>query len=148
MGAFTGCSQEDHAQVTGFSGETTIFESRMSMAPQAEEVIRLGHLEVRPHEFVAEIDGRPLELTVRELQLLTALARRSDRIVTREELYTAVWQRPFRNNERSVDVYVKRLRRKLESALPGWVFIHTHYGFGYRLSPSLSQLFHTSATDR
>ena len=83
---------------------------------------------MRPDEFTATIDGRRLELTVRELQLLTALARRQGRIVTREELYTAVWQRPFRANERSVDVYVKRLRRKL-----GETSIHTHYGFGYRL---------------
>ncbi|MEA2308657.1 MAG: hypothetical protein QOI65_943 [Thermoleophilaceae bacterium] len=120
----------------------------MGLASHADEIITLGHLEVRPGEFVASVDGRRLELTVRELQLLSALARRSGRIVSREELYTAVWQRPYRAHERSVDVYVKRLRRKLEAALPGWVFIHTHYGFGYRLSPSLSQLFHTTATDR
>jgi DNA-binding response OmpR family regulator len=93
-----------------------------------EEVLRVGAIEVRPDRFTATIEGRALELTVRELQLLTALARRPDRIVTREELYTAVWQRPFRSNERSVDVYVKRLRRKLGEAC-----IHTHYGFGYRL---------------
>ena len=99
---------------------------------------------VPPHELVAVVDGRALDLTVRELQLLTALARRRDRIVSRQELYTAVWQRPFRTNERSVDVYVKRLRRKL----PGTVVIHTHYGFGYRLSSSVSQLFHTAATGR
>ena len=111
-------------------------------------MIRLGRLEVRPLEFAAAVDGRALDLTVRELQLLTALARRRDRIVTRQELYTAVWQRPFRRHERSVDVYVKRLRRKLEEALPGSELIHTHYGFGYRLSPSVSQLFHTAATDR
>ena len=110
------------------------------------EVIAVGPLEVRPDEFVASVAGRPLQLTVRELQLLTALARRCDRIVTREELYTAVWQRPFRASERSVDVYVKRLRRKLAAALPGAEYIHTHYGFGYRLSCSASQLFHTTAT--
>jgi DNA-binding response OmpR family regulator len=120
----------------------------MSSAQQAEDVIAAGRLEVRPLEFVATIDGRALDLTVRELQLLTALARRRDRIVTRQELYTAVWQRPFRAQERSVDVYVKRLRRKLEEALPGTELIHTHYGFGYRFSPSHSQLFHTTATDR
>jgi DNA-binding response OmpR family regulator len=120
----------------------------MSSTQQADEVISAGRLELRPQEFVAAIDGRPLDLTVRELQLLTALARRRDRIVTRQELYTAVWQRPFRAQERSVDVYVKRLRRKLADALPGTEFIHTHYGFGYRFSPSLSQLFHTAATDR
>src|SRR5437588_1797351 len=98
----------------------------MSSVPDEAEVITVGRLEVRPHEFVAAIDGRPLDLTVRELQLLTALARRRDRIVTRQELYTAVWQRPFRAQERSVDVYVKRLRRKLADASPGTEFIHTH----------------------
>ncbi|MEA2374238.1 MAG: hypothetical protein QOD53_701 [Thermoleophilaceae bacterium] len=111
----------------------------------------IGRLELRPHEFVACVDGVPLPLTVRELQLLTALATRRDRIVSRQELYSVVWQRPFRSEERSVDVYVRRLRRKLESALPDWVFIHTHYGFGYRLSPQptrVSQVFHTRATDR
>ena len=108
------------------------------------EVIEVGALEVRPDEFSAVVGGEPLRLTVRELQLLTALARRQDRIVTREELYTAVWQRPFRPNERSVDVYVKRLRRKLADALPEAEWIQTHYGFGYRLS----QPFHTTATGR
>jgi DNA-binding response OmpR family regulator len=116
--------------------------------PQGPEVIRVGRLEIRPREFVAAVDGRALDLTVRELQLLTALARRLDRIVTREELYTAVWQRPFRKDERSVDVYVKRLRRKIGAVLPGSEYIHTHYGFGYRFSSSHSQLFHTAATDR
>ena len=112
-------------------------------------VLQVGTLEVRPDEFVAAVEGQVLDLTVRELQLLTALARRHDRIVTREELYTAVWQRPFRANERSVDVYVKRLRRKLTAALPGAEWIHTHYGFGYRLSSSrLSQHLHTAATGR
>ena len=110
------------------------------------DVIDLGRLEVRPAEYLVTVDGEPLSLTVRELQLLIALARRRDRIVSRQELYTAVWRRPYRPDERSVDVYVRKLRRKLEAALPGWVFIHTHFGFGYRLSPTLSQVFHTPAT--
>jgi DNA-binding response OmpR family regulator len=110
----------------------------------SEDTIQVGSLEVRPAQFVAVVDGHVIDLTVRELQLLTALARRHDRIVSREELYTAVWERAFRRNERSVDVYVKRLRRKL----PRTVHIHTHYGFGYRLSSSVSQLFHTAATRR
>jgi DNA-binding response OmpR family regulator len=120
-------------------------------AREQDDVMRVGRLEVRPDEFAALVEGRPLRLTVRELQLLTALARRADRIVSRQELYAVVWQRPFRRDERSVDVYVRRLRDKLESELPDWVFIHTHYGFGYRLSPrprAPSQVFHTRATDR
>ena len=66
--------------------------------------------------------------------MLTALARRSGRIVSREELYAAVWDRPYRSYDRSVDVYVRKLRAKLERAMPECSFIHTHFGFGYRLA--------------
>jgi DNA-binding response OmpR family regulator len=117
-------------------------------ATQTHEVLREGGLEIRPEEFVAFASGRPLALTVRELSLLAALARRSGRIVSREELYAVVWGRPFRKEERSVDVYVRKLRAKLEAALPDDCFIHTHFGFGYRFRREPSQLFHKDATAR
>lgn len=104
----------------------------MEAASSAEETLRAGELEVRPHEFVAVAAGRPLALTSRELQLLTALVRRRGRIVSRSELQAVVWGQPYRKDDRSVDVYVRKLRMKLEQALPGWRFIHTHFGFGYR----------------
>jgi DNA-binding response OmpR family regulator len=112
------------------------------------EILTEGGLEIRPAEFLALAHGRPLALTVRELNLLAALARRRGRIVSREELYAVVWARPFRKEERSVDVYVRKLRAKLEDALPGETFIHTHFGFGYRFHQEPSQLFHKSATRR
>jgi DNA-binding response OmpR family regulator len=98
------------------------------------EAFHIGHLEIRPTEFIALLDGERLSLTVRELELLTALAERHDRIVSREELYREVWGEPYRKSDRSVDVYVGKLRQKLERARPGRQFIHTHFGFGYRLS--------------
>jgi DNA-binding response OmpR family regulator len=49
-------------------------------------------------------------------------------------LFSLVWGREMRQGDRSVDVYVRKLRVKLEEALPGWQFIHTHFGFGYRLA--------------
>ena len=97
--------------------------------------LRAGEIEIRPHEFVAFAAGTPLTLTVRELQLLTALVERSGRIVSREELYEVVWGELYRKSDRSVDVYVGKLRQKLEEALPGRSLIHTHFGFGYRFSP-------------
>ena len=106
------------------------------------DAIAVGKLEVRPDEFSATVDGERLDLTVRELQLLTALAARAERIVSRGELYAAVWGRPYHRDDRSVDVYVRKLRLKLEAALPGWTVIHTHFGFGYRLSP----VFHNPVT--
>lgn len=94
----------------------------------------MGDLEIRPSEYVALARGRPLALTVRELELLTALAERHGRIVSREELYKAVWEEQYRKSDRSVDVYVARLRHKLADAIPGREYIHTHFGFGYRFS--------------
>jgi len=94
-----------------------------------------GRLEIRPADHAALVDGRPLVLTVRELQLLTELAHNAERVMTREELYETVWGRSYQKSDRSVDVYVGRLRAKLSRALPGRRFIHTHTGIGYRFSP-------------
>jgi DNA-binding response OmpR family regulator len=112
------------------------------------EVLRVGPLEIRPAEGLALADGRPLVLSVREHSVLVELARRADRIVSRDELYSLAWGRELRIGDRSVDVYVPRLRAKLEAAVPAWALIHTHVGFGYRLSAERSHGFHTDATAR
>ena len=96
---------------------------------------RMGRLEIKPEEHAALVDGRPLSLTVRELQLLVTLAEHPQRIMTRVELFAEFWGgRPGRD-DRSVDVYVSRLRAKLGEAMPGASLIHTHNGIGYRFSP-------------
>jgi DNA-binding response OmpR family regulator len=98
------------------------------------EVYRAAELEVRPEEHLALARGRALTLSVRELQVLVALARREGRVLTREELFETVWGGRLRTDDRSVDVYVHKLRAKLARALPEWRFIHTHFGFGYRFA--------------
>jgi DNA-binding response OmpR family regulator len=103
------------------------------------EVLEVGPLEILPEEHLARADQRTLMLSIRELRLLTELARRADRIMTREELFRLVWGRDMRLGDRSVDVYVRKLRVKLEQALPGWRFIHTHFGLGYRLTAESSR---------
>jgi DNA-binding response OmpR family regulator len=103
------------------------------------EVIEVGPLQILPDEHLARAAGRPLMLSIRELRLLTELARRTDRIMGRDELFRLVWGREMRPGDRSVDVYVRKLRVKLRQALPDWRFIHTHFGFGYRLTAESSQ---------
>jgi DNA-binding response OmpR family regulator len=115
---------------------------------QTGEVIKAGELEIRPSEYLALARGRVLTLSLKQLELLAALARREGRIVGREELYETVWGTPMRADERSVDVYVHKLRCKLAEALPDWSFIHTHFGFGYRFQPERSHVFHNTATGR
>jgi DNA-binding response OmpR family regulator len=112
------------------------------------EILSAAELEVRPSEHIARARGRTLSLSVRELDLLAALARREGRIVSRAELYETVWGSPLRGADRSVDVYVHKLRTKLAVALPEWAFIHTHFGFGYRFQPEPSHPFHRSGTGR
>jgi DNA-binding response OmpR family regulator len=106
----------------------------MATAPLDDRALTVGPLEIYPLEHLARADGHTLTLSLRELGLLTELARRPDRIVSREDLFRLVWGREMRDGDRSVDVYVRKLRVKLVHALPGWSFIHTHFGFGYRLA--------------
>ena len=110
-------------------------ESTIPLVGPDQTPVYAGRLEIRPADHAALVDGRPLVLTVRELQLLTELAHNAERVMTREELYRTVWGRGYRKSDRSVDVYVGRLRAKLNRALPGRRFIHTHTGIGYRFSP-------------
>jgi DNA-binding response OmpR family regulator len=111
-----------------------------------DRTLRAAELEVRLSDGLVVAGGRPLQVSLRELRLLVALLERRDRIVPREELYRLAWDRPLRDGDRSVDVYVHKLRAKLEDALPQRSFIHTHFGFGYRLSPEPSHAFHKPTT--
>ncbi len=98
-------------------------------------ILHAGELEIRLGEGLVLAVGRALTLSVREFELLVALASRAGGIVTREELFGAVWGGELRAGDRSVDVYVSKLRGKLEEAMPDRRFIHTHPGFGYRFQP-------------
>jgi DNA-binding response OmpR family regulator len=118
----------------------------MAATTPDDEVIRVGGLEIRPAEYLVLAEGRALVLSVRELALLAELGRRHGRVVPREELYAAVWGGALRPDDRSVDVYIHKLRVKLAEALPDRRFIHTHFGFGYRFAPEPSRPFHKPAT--
>jgi len=104
-----------------------------------QSTLHAGELEIRPGEGLARAGGRALTLSVREFELLVAMARRIGAICSREELYGTVWHGEMRPGDRSVDVYVSKLRGKLEAAMPDRSFIHTHPGFGYRFQPQPSR---------
>lgn len=99
------------------------------------DVIRVANLEIRPPEVEVLADGKRVGLTVREFQTFLVLARRPDRVVTRPEIYERVWGGQMSYRDRSVDVFVRKVRRKLAASSPGWAYIHTHFGVGYRFWP-------------
>jgi DNA-binding response OmpR family regulator len=93
-----------------------------------------GELMIR-HElhqaFVGEVS---VELTAREFEILQLLVQ-SDRVLRREEIYERVWGYTMAHGDRSVDVFVRKLRQKLRAASHAWDYIHTHFGVGYRFAP-------------
>jgi DNA-binding response OmpR family regulator len=93
-----------------------------------------GELMIR-HElhqaFVGEIS---VGLTAREFEIL-AMVVQSDRVLRREEIYERVWGYAMAHGDRSVDVFVRKLRQKLRAISPTWSYIHTHFGVGYRFAP-------------
>jgi DNA-binding response OmpR family regulator len=111
----------------------------------SRESISLANLEIRPAEFQLLADGRRVGMTVREFQIFFVLAERADRVVTRPEIYKLVWGGEMSYRDRSVDVFVRKVRQKLASAAPEWIYIHTHFGVGYRFTPEPLELVGSSA---
>ncbi len=106
----------------------------LGMATTGDSVISIANLEIRPGEYQVLAEGKRVGLTVREFQTFMVLAQRPDRVVTRPEIYAQVWGGQMAYRDRSVDVFVRKVRRKLSTAAPGWSYIHTHFGVGYRFS--------------
>jgi len=103
--------------------------------PAQQETRRIANLEIRPSEFQVLIDGRRVGLTVREFELFQVLSERVDSVIQRSEIYMLMWGATMRHRDRSVDVLVRKIRRKLQSVAPDWSYIHTHFGIGYRFNP-------------
>jgi DNA-binding response OmpR family regulator len=106
---------------------------RRERAVDAEQ-LTVGQITIRPHLFQAFVGETSLELTSREFELLSLLSR-TDGVLRREDIYLQVWGYQMMHGDRSVDVFIKKLRYKLRLASPGWVYIHTHFGVGYRFAP-------------
>lgn len=100
-----------------------------------DEVLRVGGLEVDTARRLARLDGRPLELTRLEFDLLAHLARRSPEVVTRRELLAEVWHQPYGGADKTVDVHISWLRRKLGETAAAPRYLHTVRGVGVRLEP-------------
>src|SRR3954464_7044384 len=94
-----------------------------------------GELEIRSDQFQAFAAGRSVDLTRREFEVLQLLAQAEGKVLQREEIYQAVWGYTMAHGDRSVDVFIRKVRQKLEKASPDWSYIHTHFGVGYRFDP-------------
>ena len=104
-------------------------------APSRGDRLTLEELVLEPRHVQAYLDGESADLTPTEFRLLYALALEQGRVVTREELMQRIWGRRHRYRDRTVDVFVRRLRNKIDRPAPRHAFIHTRRGVGYKLEP-------------
>ena len=99
------------------------------------EPVQIEELRIDPDQVEAYVDGEPVGLTPTEFRLLYALALEHGRVVTRDELLQRVWGRRETRRDRTVDVFVRKMREKIDRRAPRHTFIQTRYGVGYKLQP-------------
>jgi DNA-binding response OmpR family regulator len=100
-----------------------------------DEPVTAGELTIRPDQFDAYVGDEPAGLSRKEYDLLRQLAGADGRVLEREQIYQRVWGYTMVRGDRSVDVFVRKLRTKLEKLSPEWRYVHTHFGIGYRFAP-------------
>jgi DNA-binding response OmpR family regulator len=128
---------------------------RAGELPLDEEPIIAGEVTIRPDMFDAFVGGEPAGLSHKEYELLSLLAGANGRVLEREQIYARVWGYTMVRGDRSVDVCVRKLRAKLERSSPSWLYVHTHFGIGYRFAAERTASVEdsaggtgTSSTDR
>jgi DNA-binding response OmpR family regulator len=115
--------------------EAVVRRRRRADARQDTAPLVAGEVQIRADQFQAFVGGRSIDLTRREFELIRLLADAAGQVLEREEIYQRVWGYAMAHGDRSVDVFVRKLRQKLENHSPGWKYIHTHFGIGYRFAP-------------
>ena len=115
--------------------EAVVRRRRRADARPDDAPLVVGEVEIRPDQYQAFVGGTSLDLTRREFELIRLLAEAAGQVLQREEIYQRVWGYAMAHGDRSVDVFVRKLRQKLERSSPGWRYIHTHFGIGYRFAP-------------
>jgi DNA-binding response OmpR family regulator len=110
--------------------------ARRGTRPEQErrgEAVEIEELRIDPREVQAYVNGESADLTPTEFRLLYALALEAGRVVTRDELLQRIWGRRETHRDRTVDVFVRKLREKIDKRSTDHTFIQTRYGVGYKL---------------
>ena len=111
-----------------------------------DDDMAVGELVIRPDHFDAFVDNEPAGLSRKEFELLRQLAAADGRVLERDVIYQRVWGYMMVRGDRSVDVFVRKLRTKLEKLSPEWRYVHTHFGVGYRFAaePIVAEAHHSA----
>ena len=132
LGADDWISKPCHPEEVMARIEAVVRRRRRASGETERGPMVLGELEIRPDQFQAFVSGHSLDLTRREFELVKTLSESEGSVIERGEIYRRVWGYEMAHGDRSVDVFVRKLRSKIQKLSPGWSYIHTHFGIGYR----------------
>src|SRR3954469_20652905 len=139
LGADDWLTKPCHPEVLIARVEAVVRRRRRAEARESRGPLQAGEVEIRSDRFQAYVGERSVDLTRREFELIELLAGAEGRVLEREEIYQRVWGYAMARGDRSVDVFVRKVRHKLETASPAWRYIHTHFGIGYRFDPETDE---------
>jgi DNA-binding response OmpR family regulator len=114
--------------------EAVLRRRRAGELPLEQDAIVAGELAIRPDRFDAYVGENAASLSRKEFELLYQLAAAGGRVLEREDIYQRVWGYTMVRGDRSVDVFVRKLRHKLERISSDRRYVHTHFGVGYRFA--------------
>jgi DNA-binding response OmpR family regulator len=135
LGADDWVTKPCHPEEVLARAEAVVRRRKQASARVESGPLLAGELEIRADQFQAFVRGSSVDLTRREFEVLELLAQATGKVLQREEIYQAVWGWAMAHGDRSVDVFIRKVRLKLEKTSPGWSYIHTHFGVGYRFDP-------------
>jgi DNA-binding response OmpR family regulator len=134
MGADDWLTKPCHPEELIARVEAVVRRRRRAETRSEAPPVVIGEVEIRADQFQAFVNGASADLTRREFELIQLLAAAEGQVLPREEIYERVWGYAMVHGDRSVDVFVRKLRQKLERLSPDWRYIHTHFGIGYRFA--------------
>lgn len=109
---------------------TTVYAAGM---PAEESVITRGALTINTKDYSVWKNGKRLELTAKEFEILKLLMKHPDRVYTKEQLYSLIWKDAYYDDENAVNVHISRLRGKIEENPRAPQYVVTVWGIGYKL---------------
>ncbi|AMR04673.1 TPA: response regulator transcription factor [Bacillus cereus] len=107
--------------------------TKYSTTEETEKMIQIGDLTIDPINFTVEKNGKPLKLTLKEFEILKLFVKNQNRVFTKSQIYTLVWNEEYYGDDNVINVHMRRLREKIESDPSNPEYIKTLWGIGYKL---------------
>ncbi|RHW40718.1 DNA-binding response regulator [Neobacillus notoginsengisoli] len=127
------------ARVKAILRRTEQYQEKQHNESEIEEAVIIGNLAIYPERFEALYNGELLTLTLKEFELLNCLAQNKNRVLTRDQLLSTVWNYDFAGDTRIVDVHISHLREKIEADTKKPDYIKTIRGLGYKMEDPKGQ---------